>query len=122
MLVALLLQAAITQAPEPAYPLKDKRAEAERLAACNARVTHADTVSPGVLRGPKGQFENGARTQPPLWKRGENRDEGYYAAVARSIDGCPVSTPISLPFALKRGTPNSGFSKPLTPGCTRAKW
>ena len=27
----------------------------------------------------------------------------------------------SVPFALKRGTPNSGFSKPVTPGCSSAK-
>jgi hypothetical protein len=94
MIVALLIQAAIVQAP--ALPPKDRQAELARRLACNsARVTPADATPRGILREPAGKAEK------PLWRPGVNPDEGYYAAVARSIDGCSVPTPISLPFAPK---------------------
>jgi len=94
MLVAILLQAVIGL--DPHVPPQDRQAELDRRIECNQRITKAEEPAKGVLRAPVG------KTQKPLWRPGDNPEEGLYAPVARMVDGCPVPTPISLPFALKR--------------------
>ncbi len=53
-------------------------------------------------------FEQGGRTlvlnnvrdsSHPLWRPGEDPEEGLYRPVDRTVDGCPVPTPVSLLFA-----------------------
>ena len=115
MLIALLLQAAINAAPVQAPATKplpsidtlkrDLRgladAEVMRLSECRARTIEATAPVQGRLQ-PGALYRRGDRpagVQDPLWKQGELAGEGYYAAVERSVGGCPVPRPIHLPNA-----------------------
>ena len=64
----------------------------------------SDTVA-RLLRDFQAQSEvrtinlNSGGMQRPLWRPGENPEEGLYAPVNKTdADGCPIATPISVPY------------------------
>ncbi len=107
MLIALLLQAAVAAAPPPPVLIdRGNKAEAWRnRPECQRLVVEAMRPKAEGQRGEivqgasKFEHKDGRETESPVWVPGANREEGYYAAVNRMVDGCPVPTPIYLPNA-----------------------
>ena len=107
MLIALLLQASFTvtipsNATQAEVQAALKAASEAARTRCGQYVIEAMApfTGPAQVEGatvnkPRVQ----ARPEARPWRPGENRDEGYYAAVNRMVDGCPVPTPIYLPNA-----------------------
>lgn len=103
MLIALLMQAAIAaspQAPAPslARPIPTEQARGAR---CQRLITEVmrEYQATRPPEGTKPERRETTRAQPPVWVPGAYPEEGYYAAVNRMLDGCPVPTPIYLPNA-----------------------
>ena len=113
MLIAFLMQAAVSAAPAPPPPTMEELVRnlqatglAQRSTRCRNLVVevmrpHLGERVDEIVPGASGFERRGAPmgAQPPVWVPGANPEEGYYAAVDRQLDGCPVPTPIYLPNA-----------------------